>query len=52
MGIIRTDPRLPVRHLPPDWPARRAETTFHRVAAETEAPARRMAADLRDTTSL
>ncbi|MER5527373.1 PaaX family transcriptional regulator C-terminal domain-containing protein [Streptomyces sp. NPDC002677] len=52
LGVIRTDPRLPVRHLPTDWPAHRAEATFHRVAAETEAPARRTAADLLDTMPL
>jgi phenylacetic acid degradation operon negative regulatory protein len=26
--IIRQDPRLPLRHLPPDWPAVRAERLF------------------------
>ncbi|MFF7474120.1 PaaX family transcriptional regulator C-terminal domain-containing protein [Streptomyces sp. NPDC008092] len=52
LDIIRTDPRLPVRHLPADWPAHEAETAFHRVAAETEAPARRMAAALLETTPL
>ncbi|MEW2301306.1 PaaX family transcriptional regulator C-terminal domain-containing protein [Streptomyces sp. NPDC006655] len=52
LDIIRTDPRLPARHLPADWPARAAEATFQRVAADTEAPARRTAADLLDTTPL
>ncbi|MCG7208411.1 PaaX family transcriptional regulator [Streptomyces arenae] len=52
LDVIRTDPRLPARHLPADWPAHAAEATFHRIAAETEAPARRMAADLLDTTPL
>ncbi|MEU2779803.1 PaaX family transcriptional regulator C-terminal domain-containing protein [Streptomyces sp. NPDC007162] len=52
LDIIRTDPRLPARHLPADWPAHAAEATFHQVAADTEAPARRMAADLLDTTPL
>ncbi|MGW7546753.1 PaaX family transcriptional regulator [Streptomyces sp. NPDC054770] len=52
LDVIRTDPRLAVRHLPADWPAHAAETTFHRVAAETEAPARRTAAALLETTPL
>ncbi|MET9090055.1 PaaX family transcriptional regulator C-terminal domain-containing protein [Streptomyces sp. NPDC004237] len=52
LDIIRTDPRLPVRHLPADWPAHRAEATFQRVAAETEGPARLMAGDLLDTIPL
>ncbi|MEU9152795.1 hypothetical protein AB0D59_20090 [Streptomyces sp. NPDC048417] len=52
LGVIRTGPRLPVRYLPPDSPAQAAETTFHPVAAGTEAPARRMAADLLDTMPL
>ncbi|MER6157676.1 PaaX family transcriptional regulator C-terminal domain-containing protein [Streptomyces sp. NPDC001868] len=49
LWTIRTDPRLPARHLPPDWPARAAEDTFRRVAARTGTPARRMAAELLDT---
>ncbi|MCX5555737.1 PaaX family transcriptional regulator C-terminal domain-containing protein [Streptomyces sp. NBC_00038] len=52
LGTIRTDPRLPARHLPPDWPARPAEETFRRVAAETGAPALQMAAELLETTPL
>ncbi|MFF4061719.1 PaaX family transcriptional regulator C-terminal domain-containing protein [Streptomyces sp. NPDC001668] len=35
LDTIRTDPRLPSRHLPPAWPARPAQETFHRVAAQT-----------------
>ncbi len=31
LQIIRRDPRLPVRHLPGDWPAERAEKTFRTV---------------------
>jgi phenylacetic acid degradation operon negative regulatory protein len=49
LGTIRTDPRLPTRHLPPDWPARPAQETFRHVAEETEEPALRMAHDLLDT---
>lgn len=48
LEVIRTDPRLPARHLPPDWPARSAEDVFHRIAHQTEAPARGMAAELLD----
>jgi phenylacetic acid degradation operon negative regulatory protein len=52
LAIIRADPRLPGRHLPAHWPARRAEQVFHRVAAETEAPARAMAAAILETVRL
>ena len=31
LQIIRRDPRLPVKHLPDDWPAERAEKTFRTV---------------------
>ncbi|MGW0600329.1 PaaX family transcriptional regulator [Streptomyces sp. NPDC002776] len=31
LRLIRRDPRLPVRHLPEDWPADRAEKTFRSV---------------------
>ncbi|MEU6256746.1 PaaX family transcriptional regulator C-terminal domain-containing protein [Streptomyces sp. NPDC047043] len=50
LGTIRTDPRLPARHLPPDWPARSAEATFRRIAEQAGEPARRVAADLLETT--
>ncbi|CAM5404158.1 PaaX family transcriptional regulator OS=Streptomyces aurantiogriseus OX=66870 GN=paaX PE=4 SV=1 [Streptomyces aurantiogriseus] len=52
LGTIRTDPRLPARHLPPNWPARPAEETFRRLAVQTGEPARRVAADLLETTPL
>jgi len=52
LGIIRTDPRLPARHLPADWPARSAHGTFHRIAEQTEDPANRLAARLMETTPL
>lgn len=52
LGIIRADPRLPARHLPPAWPARPAEETFRRVAEQTEPAARRMAAELLESTLL
>lgn len=50
LWTIRTDPRLPARHLPPAWPARPAQDTFRRVAEQTEAPARDMARTLLETT--
>ncbi|MFF8974760.1 PaaX family transcriptional regulator C-terminal domain-containing protein [Streptomyces sp. NPDC014995] len=49
LGTIRTDPRLPARHLPPAWPARPAQETFRHVAEETAAPARHMARELLET---
>jgi phenylacetic acid degradation operon negative regulatory protein len=52
LRVIRTDPRLPVQHLPEGWPARRAQETFRRVAAETEGAARDVAARLLETTPL
>ncbi|MFE0457330.1 PaaX family transcriptional regulator C-terminal domain-containing protein [Streptomyces sp. NPDC058914] len=51
LGTIRTDPRLPARHLPPEWPARAAQDTFRRVAEQTAGPARHMARQLLETTS-
>jgi phenylacetic acid degradation operon negative regulatory protein len=51
LRVIRRDPRLPVRHLPDDWPAVRAQTTFHRLASTLEGPARTLAATLLDTRS-
>ncbi|MER5183131.1 PaaX family transcriptional regulator C-terminal domain-containing protein [Streptomyces sp. NPDC002896] len=52
LGTIRTDPRLPARHLPPDWPARPAQETFRRVAEQTAKPAQRMARELLETARL
>ncbi|MBA4861715.1 PaaX family transcriptional regulator [Streptomyces sp. PSKA54] len=49
LWTIRTDPRLPARHLPPAWPARPAQETFRRVAEQTAAPARRRARELLET---
>lgn len=40
LQVIRADPRLPVRHLPADWPAAAAEKTFRTAHALLEAPAR------------
>ncbi|WP_328505801.1 PaaX family transcriptional regulator [Streptomyces sp. NBC_00391] len=52
LWTIRTDPRLPARHLPADWPARPAEETFRRIADQTATPAQRMAGELLDTVPL
>ncbi|KOG31015.1 PaaX family transcriptional regulator [Streptomyces resistomycificus] len=52
LWTIRTDPRLPARHLPPAWPARTAQDTFRRVAEQTAAPAGQMARDLLETARL
>ncbi|KUN76375.1 PaaX family transcriptional regulator [Streptomyces griseoruber] len=49
LWTIRTDPRLPARHLPPAWPARAAQETFRQVAEQTEAPALRGARELLET---
>ncbi|WP_051866293.1 PaaX family transcriptional regulator C-terminal domain-containing protein [Streptomyces griseus] len=51
LDTIRADPRLPARHLPPAWPARPAQDTFHRVARHTDVPARTMARRLLETTA-
>ena len=39
--ILRDDPRIPLRHLPPDWPAVGAEEVFHRHRARLQPAARR-----------
>ncbi|GAB2950460.1 PaaX family transcriptional regulator C-terminal domain-containing protein [Streptomyces pseudoechinosporeus] len=52
LRIIRTDPRLPVQHLPPEWPARQAQETFRRIAEETAGSAARMAGELLETVPL
>jgi phenylacetic acid degradation operon negative regulatory protein len=44
LRIIRQDPRLPVEHLPDDWPAERAEKTF-RAMHERLTPGARAAAE-------
>ncbi|WP_286250840.1 PaaX family transcriptional regulator [Streptomyces graminofaciens] len=49
LWTIRTDPRLPTRHLPARWPAGPAQETFRRIAEQTTEPARRMAHGLLET---
>ncbi|MEU8575669.1 PaaX family transcriptional regulator C-terminal domain-containing protein [Streptomyces asoensis] len=52
LRTIRADPRLPARHLPPEWPARTAQDTFRRVAEQTAAPADDLAHALLETAPL
>jgi phenylacetic acid degradation operon negative regulatory protein len=47
--VIRRDPRLPVQHLPGDWPALRAQKVFRRLESELDAPAAAIAATLLET---
>ncbi|WP_433455710.1 PaaX family transcriptional regulator [Streptomyces sp. CA-142005] len=49
LQVIRGAPRLPVRHLPADWPAAAAERTFRAVHSLLEAPARDAARRLIET---
>jgi phenylacetic acid degradation operon negative regulatory protein len=41
--LLRDDPRIPLRHLPDDWPAVAAETVFRRRDADLQPDARRIA---------
>jgi phenylacetic acid degradation operon negative regulatory protein len=49
LQLVRTDPRLPVQHLPADWPAPGAEALFRAADARVDEPAREMAERLLDT---
>ncbi|GAA2655976.1 PaaX family transcriptional regulator [Paractinoplanes durhamensis] len=51
LDAIRRDPRLPVEHLPADWPAVRAQKVFRDLEAAAREPARAIADDLLDTLS-
>jgi phenylacetic acid degradation operon negative regulatory protein len=44
--LLRATPRLPGRHLPPDWPADRCHTLFRRLHARYAAKAGRLFAEL------
>jgi phenylacetic acid degradation operon negative regulatory protein len=46
--LLRDDPRIPLRHLPANWPAVAAEAVFHRHRARLEPAAHRIAATLID----
>ncbi|MFB4290364.1 PaaX family transcriptional regulator C-terminal domain-containing protein [Nonomuraea sp. ATR24] len=48
LRLVRQDPHLPAEHLPADWPAIRAERTFHELARVWEEPARALAAAVLD----
>jgi phenylacetic acid degradation operon negative regulatory protein len=43
LQLVRQDPRIPVEHLPADWPAVRAEQVFHRLHATYQASAQAIA---------
>jgi phenylacetic acid degradation operon negative regulatory protein len=49
LQLIRADPRLPVQHLPADWPAAAAEDLFRSANSLVDEPARLMAERLLDT---
>jgi len=49
LQLVRADPRLPVQHLPADWPAPGAEALFRAADARVDEPARRRAELLLDT---
>lgn len=49
LRIIRRDPRLPVRHLPEDWPAMAAQKAFHDIEGVLAKPAAELAGELLDT---
>lgn len=49
LRVIRRDPRLPVRHLPEDWPAIAAQKSFHDIESVLAGPAAELAAGLLDT---
>jgi phenylacetic acid degradation operon negative regulatory protein len=48
LTAIRRDPRLPVEHLPPDWPAVRAQKVFRDLEGAYAEPAEAIAAGLLD----
>lgn len=41
--LLRDDPRIPLRHLPADWPAAIAQRVFHRTHDRLQPEARRIA---------
>jgi phenylacetic acid degradation operon negative regulatory protein len=43
LQLVRQDPHLPAEHLPPDWPAIRAEQVFRELARSYEPRARTLA---------
>ncbi len=49
LQIIRTDPRLPLRHLPHDWPAEKAQRVCHTLHERFRPEAARLVSELLDT---
>jgi phenylacetic acid degradation operon negative regulatory protein len=49
LSAIQRDPRLPVQHLPADWPAVRAQELFQRLESSLDKPAGAIAATMLDT---
>ncbi|GAB2910872.1 PaaX family transcriptional regulator C-terminal domain-containing protein [Nonomuraea fastidiosa] len=49
LQIIRTDPRLPLRYLPHDWPAEKAQRVCHSLHERFRPQAAGIVADLLDT---
>lgn len=49
LQLIRQDPRLPRQHLPPDWPAERAQQVFRALHVRLEPQARAVAAETIET---
>jgi phenylacetic acid degradation operon negative regulatory protein len=48
LQVIRADPRLPVEHLPADWPAAKAESLFAELDTSVEQPAGEIARQILD----
>ena len=49
LQTIRADPRLPLEHLPQDWPAEPAQELFRKLSAEVKPEAHTLAAAVLDT---
>lgn len=49
LQIIRRDPRLPIPHLPPDWPAAGAQELFFTLNTRLAGPSAEIAGTLLDT---
>ncbi|WP_263657475.1 PaaX family transcriptional regulator [Nonomuraea gerenzanensis] len=49
LQIIRADPRLPLRYLPDDWPAEKAQRVCHALHERFRPQAERIVAELLDT---
>lgn len=50
--ILRDDPRIPVRHLPPDWPAGAAEAVFRRCHDRLSGSAQRILDEILDAVEI